>query len=214
MAAIRSGAATAALLLAACGPKALSLPPDAVDRAATCGIVAAADARTRVEVSKPLPLEAQGRILHYALLAASAGGAFDAEAAKSVTRRMGELQDRVTKGKWRELAPACAAAFPATSAKAVTLPAAKLDAQLQCAELSDFLETALASQEGYGNEIFEWARIRRAVNDRLGGALRARVGGSAEAQRQEKRKALARAAALGAPVAVMAQCAKRFGPSG
>ena len=48
------------LLLVACGPKALDLPADPVDRAATCGVVAAATARTSVaDVQAPAPAAAE-----------------------------------------------------------------------------------------------------------------------------------------------------------
>jgi hypothetical protein len=205
---------TAGLLLAACGgPKALVLPQQGPDRAATCGVVAAADARLKVaDVKSPLPLEAQGRILHYALLGASEGGEFDAESANVISRRMSEIQEQVTGGKWQSLAPACDSAFPETRKREVKLPAERFEAQIACVELADFLDTALAKQEvNYGNELAAWSRLRREVNDSMGPGLGARAGAGLAAQQRLRRKALAETARLGPPVAVMAQCEKRFG---
>src|SRR3954464_7484143 len=104
-------------LLEACsGDKALAFPDAAIDRAATCAIVAAAEARVAArDIKDPLPVEAQGRIVHHALLAASPGGAFDAQAANAVNRRMGELKDQVTSGAWQTLVQPCRTAFPAAA---------------------------------------------------------------------------------------------------
>jgi hypothetical protein len=205
----------AALLLASCGgPKRLVLPQQGPDRAATCGVVAAAGARLRVaDVKAPLPLEAQGRILHYALLGASEGGEFDAESANTISRRMSEIQERVTGGKWQSLGSACDSAYPETRKREVKLPAERFEAQVACVELADFLDTALAKQDvNYGNELAAWNRLRREVNDSMGPGLRARAGAGLEAQQRLRRKALAATARLGSPVAVMEQCVKRFGP--
>jgi hypothetical protein len=218
LARIRTGSLTAGLLLliACSGPKTLVLPEQGPDRAATCGVVAAADARLKVaDVKAPLPLEAQGRILHYALLAASEGGEFDAESANAVSRRMSAIQEQVTGGKWQALAPACDAAYPETRQREVKLPAERFEAQVDCVELANFLDTALANQEvNYGNELAAWNRLRREVNDAMSAGLRAREGTSLAAQQRLRRKALAQTARLGPPVAVMAQCEKRFGSQG
>lgn len=216
MAEVRTGVVVSALLLASCGgAETLSLPTEPVDRAATCGIVAAAEARMKSAVSAALPLEAQGRILHYALLTASEGGEFKADTANAVSKRMSELQEEVTKGKWQELAPACAAAFPAAQKTAVELPAGRFEAQVACEELADFLGTALIQQEAnYGNELAAWSRLRSDLNDAMAPALRARAGADLDAQRRERRKALAAGAQLGSPTAVMKQCLERFGEAG
>ena len=202
----------AALGLAACGPKALDLPADPVDRAATCGIVAAATARTSLtDLKAPLPLAAQGKIFHYALLAASTGEAFDAETANRVNKRMRELQESITGGKWRDLTPACDAAFPAAGKTEVTLPEGRLDAQLACEELAEFASLALEGEEiHYGNELAAYRRMRSDLNDALGPALRAKAGADLKAQHRERQKALAAAARLGSPMAVLDACAARF----
>lgn len=202
----------AAVLLAGCGPKPLALPADPVDGAATCGVVAAATARTAVaDVKAPLPLAAQGKIFHYALLAASAGETFEAETANRVNKRMRELQESITAGKWKDLGPACEAAFPAAGKTEVTLPEGRLDAQLACEELAEFASVALDGEEvNYGNELAGYRRMRSALNDALGPGLRARAGGSLEAQARERKRALAAAAQLGSPIAVLDTCATRF----
>lgn len=203
----------AAWLLASCGPKALTLPEQPVDRAATCGIVAAAEARlATANIKAPLSLEAQGRIVHHALLAASADGAFVPDTANAVSRRMSELQEQVTGGKWKALAPACRSAFPEAGKDDVSLPAAPFDAQLGCNELADFLLTALEAQESdYANELGEYRQLNRKLNDRIAPGLSRRAGSQLPAQQRERRKALAATAKLGSPTAVMHQCIEQFG---
>lgn len=201
-----------AALVAGCGPKALDLPADPVDRAATCGVVAAATARTSVaDVQAPLPLAAQGKIFHYALIAASEGGEFQAETANRVNRRMRELQETITGGKWQALVPACDAAFPAAGKTEVTLPSGRLDAQLACEELADFTDVALeAADAHFANELAAYRRMRSALNDELAPGLRARAGAGLEAQGRERKRALAAAAQLGSPIAVLDACMERF----
>lgn len=198
--------------LASCGgPATIDLPADPIDRAATCGVVAAASARTRTEISASLPLEAQGRILHHALLAASASGEFKADVAKAVNARMAALQDRITKGKWQDLAAPCESAYPAAGKTEISLPEGKLDAQLQCEELADFVVTALEGEESkYGNALGEFGRMRRQVNDALAAGLNARAGRDLAAQQKARRKALAAASGLGSPIAALDACVKRF----
>jgi hypothetical protein len=207
-----SGLAATALSLAGCGgPKALALPSEPVDRAAACAVVAAAEARLgERDVHKSLPLPARGRIVHYALLAGSASGRFDAEAANAVNARMKALQDKVTSGKWQTLSQPCRDAFPAATNTAPELPKGQLDAELACEELAEFVATALDGQ-GSSSDLTRYRTLRRALNNRLAPALRARVGGGFAAQQAEGRKALAKAAQLGTPTAVLDTCAKRFG---
>jgi len=201
-----------ALLATGCGDKALTLPTDPIDRAATCGVVAAAAARTAVtDIKAPLPLAAQGRIFHYALLVASEGGEFKAETANQVNKRMRELESGITGGKWRDLVPACDSAFPIAGKTDVRLPAIRLNAQLACEELADFADVALEGAErDYGNELAAYRRMRSDLNDALAPGLRARAGASSEAQHRERDKALAAAAQLGSPIAVLDKCVERF----
>jgi hypothetical protein len=208
------GSVAVAFALASCGgPKALTLPADPVDRAATCGIVAAAEARSgaTADFNQSLPIAAQGRIVHYALLGASADGHFSAETANAISHRMSALQAEVTNGKWQDLAPACRAAFPAASAEA-GLPDDRLDAQLGCSELAQFTATALeADKAHYGPQLAEYRRLRTRLSDRLGPALRGRAGPDLTAQRKAGDKALAGIAQHGSPVAVLDLCLKKFG---
>lgn len=212
MKALSAFAGATLLLLAGCGPKSLALPADPVDRAATCGVVAAATARTALtDVKAPLPLAAQGKIFHYALLTASEGGEFTADTANRVNKRMGQLQESITGGKWKALAPACDAAFPLAGKTEVALPEGRLDAQLACEELAEFASVALDGEEvNYGNELAAYRRMRSELNDALGPGLRARAGGGLEAQTRERKRALAAAAKLGSPIAVLDTCAERF----
>jgi hypothetical protein len=201
-----------ALILSACGPKALELPGDPVDRAATCAVVAAAAARVSVpDVKAPLPLAAQGKIFHYALIAASHGGTFEAETANRVNKRMRELEAGITGGKWEDLVPACDSAFPATAKTAVQLPSGRFEAQIACEELAEFTSVALeGAEKDFGNELAGYRRMRTELNDAIAPGLRARAGAGSEAQSRERDEALAAAAALGSPIPVLEKCRERF----
>lgn len=200
------------MLLAGCGSEPLALPADPIDRAATCGVVAAAAARTAVaDPQAPLPLAAQGKIFHYALLAASEGGAFQAESANRVNKRMRELEAGITGGKWQGLVPACDSAFPLTAKTDVKLPSSRFPAQIACEELAEFTSVALeGSERHFGNELAGYRRMRTELNDAIAPSLRARAGADLEAQSRERDKALAAAAALGSPIPVLDKCRERF----
>jgi len=201
-----------ALLLASCGPKALSLPEQPVDRAATCGVIEAQSARLAThDIQAALPFEAMGRIIHYPLLAGSAGGSFSSEVAVKVQERMSQLQDGISEAKWQDLVPACRAAFPATAVQQVTLPADRFDAQLGCVELGDFLQSSLEDQAEYGNELAEYRELSRKLETKMTAGLRSRAGADLPARIEERHKALAAIAKAGPPVAVMRQCLDRFG---
>ena len=203
---------TGTLLLASCGPKALTLPEQPVDRAATCGVIAANSARlASQDVQAVLPFDAMGRIIHYPLLAGSTGGSFSSDVAVEVQSRMTELQDRISEGKWQELVPACRAAFPATAVEQVKLPTDVFEAQLGCVELGDFLSSALEKQPEYGNELAEYRALGRKLEARLTAGLRSRVGPDLPARIEERHKALATIAETGPPVTVLRECLARFG---
>jgi hypothetical protein len=206
-------AAGVALFLAGCGPKTLTLPDDPIDRAATCGVIAAIEARAATtDIKAPLPFEAQEHVLHYSLLAGSEGESFSLEAANGVTKRLTELQGEITEGKWKELVPACRAAFPAAQVTEISLPADRFDAQLQCDELGDFITSALGSQDvHYAKRLNDYGELARKLDQRLGPGLRSRAGASLPAQQEARRKALAAVAKLGSPSAVMKQCVERYG---
>ncbi len=201
-----------ALALSACGAKPLALPADPVDRAATCGVVAAAAARTAVtDVKAPLPLAAQGKIFHYALLTASEGGAFKAETANRINKRMRALEAGITGGKWSDLVPVCDSAFPTTAKTEINLPSGRFEAQIACEELAEFTSVALeGSERHFGNELAGYSRMRTELNDALAPGLRARAGSDTQAQSRERDEALAAAAALGSPIPVLDKCMERF----
>jgi len=203
--------ACAALLLASCGPQALTLPDDPIERAATCGAIAAASARSTTSVDSPLSLEAIGRVLHYPVLAASSDGTYSADIAAMVQNRMSELQDKVVESKWQELVPVCRDVFPATAVEEVTLPANTFEAQLGCYELAGFLRSSLEARDEYLNELGEYRQLSHKLDPLLSGGIRARVGASAASQQEERRKALAAMAKAGPPIAVMRECLARFG---
>lgn len=200
-----------AALLGSCGPKALVLPDEPVERAATCGAVAAASARSTTDFDSPLSLEAIGRVLHYPLVAASTGDSYSANTAAQVQQRMSELQDAVVESKWRELIPACRAAFPATAIEKVTLPDSRFEAQLGCDELGDFLRSSLEAQEEYVNELGEYRQLSNKLESVVATGIRARAGSQTSARQGERRKGLAAMANAGPPVAVMRECLARFG---
>jgi hypothetical protein len=202
----------AALALGGCGPKALELPADPVDRAATCGVITAAGERTRAGVKGELPAEAQARIFHYPLLVASEGGSYDAARAGAVFKRMPELFEQVTKRKWQDEAPACATAFPASAITTPKLPDGNLDAVLQCYEITNFLRKALADQgNAYAEAASKYGAFTTKLDPKVAIALaRGGVKGN-EAIQVRKKKAIAEAAQAGQPAAFIAACEKRFG---
>jgi hypothetical protein len=209
---IRTLLMASTLLLACCGPNALTLPDEPVDQAATCGVIAAQSARLAThDIQATLPFEAMGRIIHYPLLAGSTGGSFSSEVAGQVQTRMTELQDGISEGKWQELIPACRTAFPATAVGQVELPADRFDAQLGCVELGDFLRSALEDQAEYANELGEYRNLGMKLEASLARGLHSRAGSDPGARMEERRKALATFAKAGPPVAVLRECLTRFG---
>ncbi|ARS27854.1 hypothetical protein [Sphingomonas sp. KC8] len=204
------------LVLAGCGPKELALPADPVDRAATCGVVAAAVARAgTTNIAAPLPFEQQGRIMHYAMLAASEGKAFDTSRAAAVVDRMPQLEGAITGGKWQGLKGACAEAFPATQGvDAVTLPADPLQAQTGCYAMSMFLTKALGAQNAaYSGELGAYGGMNRGLDPKIGAGLVARgIKSDSDAASTLRAEALARMVKLGPPMTVMNACLEKFGP--
>jgi hypothetical protein len=201
-----------AALLGSCGPKTLTLPNQPIDRAATCGVVAAAEARAASkDIKAPLPFDAMGRVLHYPLLAGATGESFSSSDATAVQKRMSELQNQITEGKWQQLAPACRSAFPATAATDVKLPSDRYQAQLGCDELGDFIRSALQEQGTYDEDLRPYRQLSDKLDVPLGAGLRSHVGSDLKRQQEARSKALAAMAKVGPPVAVMEQCLKKFG---
>ena len=200
-----------AVILASCGPKTVTLPEEPIDRAATCGVVAANAARLATSnIQAPLSFEAMGRIIHYPLLAGSAGESFSSEMAAKVQSRMTELQEKISEAKWQELIPQCRAAFQATALEEVKLPADDFDAELGCVELGDFLRSALEEQAEYGNELAEYRAFSTKREASLANALRNRAGADLRDRVAERNKALASMAKAGPPPIVMRECLIRF----
>ena len=205
---------TAALALSACGAPKLALPADPIGKAATCGVVAAADARAAnaEQVAAPLSFDRQGHIIHYALLAGAQGDRFSRTAAAAVVERMQVIQDAVTDGKWKALVQPCNAAYPeANSANAVTLPSDPLEAEMSCYTLSKFMAKALAVQgNAYEKQLLEFGTLGRNLDPRIGRGLDRRGIRSEAARLAQRDIALAKAARLGSPAKVMDACTARY----
>lgn len=202
------------LVLSGCGQKQLALPDDPIDRAATCGVVAAAGARAGTSnIAAPLPFEQQGKTMHYAMLEASEGKAFDTARAAAVVDRMPQLEGNITGGKWQELAKPCADAYPATQIATPTLPADTALARRGCYALGAFLARALGSQDAaYGDRLTEYGKMNRALDPKLGADLAAKGIKSDSDQATELRNtALATMVKAGQPMAVMTSCLEKFG---
>jgi len=201
-----------ALLITSCGPKSLELPAQPIDRAATCGVVAAAEARAgTADIKAPLSFASMQRILQYPLLAGSTGDSFVPESASAVQLKMTELQGRIIAGKWQDLVPACKAAFPATAITKLELPADRFQAQLGCYELADFIRSALEKGGEYDNELSAYHELSMKLDPVLGAGLRSRGGTDFKSQQEQRHKALATIVKAGPPTEVMRQCVAKFG---
>lgn len=209
---IAAPVALAIASLAGCGPKTLALPEDAVQRAATCGVVAAASARQGSDVKAKLGFEDQSRILYYALIEGSAAGTFDKTRAATVANAMPALGDQVTGGKWEELKGPCAAAYPVTvKAAADPLPKDRLTAQLGCDGLAQFMTSALRQDEAaFIDRIRALDDMQRAIDARIGPALAAR-GINPQRSIEVGNEAIAQLVRLGPPHLVLDQCVASFG---
>jgi hypothetical protein len=203
----------AALLASGCGPKPLTLPEDPVERAATCGVIAAANARNgQTDVKTPLTLEQQASILHYALLGGGAGKDFSQDRVAVVVQRMPELEGAITEGKWQELIQPCREAFPETAlGKPVDLPKDAAEARLSCYMMAEFLTKSLGQHEAaLGEQLAEYGAMNRKLDSKIG-VSQAGQGLSKDQARDERREGLGRAAHLGPPAEVMKACVAKFG---
>lgn len=204
--------AGAALSLSGCGKQELALPADPIDRAATCGVVAAAEARTGTgDLAADLTIDQQGRILHHALLSGAEGDSFSQERVTQVVQRMPALEADITGGKWQPLVAECRTAYPATAITDVTLPSDPGEARTSCYVLGQFLAKALAGQANlYTEQLTAYGAMNRKLDDRIGAAFRRAGVAQGEAQQAARQQALGAAAKLGSPGAVMQSCLDRF----
>jgi hypothetical protein len=201
-----------ALMMAGCGEKTPTLPADPVEQAATCGVVLAATQRGAAGVKGDLTAEAQMRIFHYPLLAASRGASFDHDVADAVFKRMPALFDQTIKGEWQTLQPACAAAFPQAQIAAPKLPTAPLDSAAQCYAMVNFMRKALGGLGGsYEEAGSRYGVLATKLDAQLSTALTRAGIRSDEARKRHADAALAAAAKLGQPPALLDQCATKFG---
>lgn len=204
--------AVAGLLMAGCGPKEIALPADPIDKAATCGVVAAANARAGTkDLKAELTLDQQGQILHYALLAGEDGETFSQDRVTKVVERMPALEGDITSGKWQPLVAQCAAAFPQTGVTAVTLPADPLEAQTGCYVLGQFMAKALAAQANlYTDKLSEYGAMNRKLDARIGSGFRRQGVAQGEEAQAARKDALGEAAKLGPPARVMQACLDKY----
>jgi hypothetical protein len=205
------GGALLGLALGGCSKQAPTLPTDALDQAATCGVVAAASEREVAGAQGELSADAQGRILHYAMLYASTGKALDQDKVNAVSKRMPALFDQTIKGKWQTLRPACATAFPASAVKTPVLPAKPLEAMLECDALAGFLRKALDDQGAtYGPAANAYGAFIDKLDPKMSIPLRQVGLRGGDALRDRKLEALAAATKLGQPPAVIDACEKKY----
>jgi len=205
-----------ALALSACGQQKLALAQDPIERAATCGVVAAAQARSATtNIRAPLSLDAQGQIMHPALVTAVEGDRFSVTRAAEVINKMPEVEGKVTSGKFETLAAPCDQAFPEPSgAGPVALPDDAFTARVGCYELGGFMNRALLeSGDAYAAKLTDYGAMRRELDPKIGAALSQRGvssrGDQAKALREE---AMATMVKLGSPTKVLDACLDRFGP--
>lgn len=207
--------AAIALTLSACGSEP-GLPEDIVGRAATCAVVAAADARSTIKsLDTPLAFDRQSQIIHYALLAGASDPGFSRENANGVVKRMQTLQERITGDEWVPLIEPCRTAFPeANLSRAVTLPVAPAEAHSTCYALGSFMSRALSAYEDtYNEHLMQYSGLLRKLKPAANPAsTESGFKPDADQERAERGAALTAAAKLGPPAKVMDACIARFPP--
>ncbi|KKC26884.1 hypothetical protein [Sphingomonas sp. SRS2] len=202
-----------ALMLSACGPKKLALPADPIDKAASCAVVSAAEARLRNPDTKgDLDFDAQTRIIHYAMLAGIEGEGFSTKNASAVVSRMSEVEADITNGKWQDLVAPCDQAFPEVKkTSGIALPEGRFDAQLGCYAMADFLVKTVTTTDPKAQDRFAaFQKMKRDLDGSIGATMKARGAGSYERTLDLKQGALVRMTRLGAPAEVMTMCTERF----
>ena len=203
-----------ALALAGCGRQALTLPDDMVGKAATCGVVAAADARAAdpKNIAAALPFDRQAQIIHYALLAGAQESEFSTDTASAVVKKMQDIQEDVTSGHWKTLVQPCANAFPeADLGRPVSLPANGGEAQIGCYTLGKFMMRALAVQgSAYEKQLLVYGQLGRDLDPKVARSFDQRGIKSDEARQKARDKELSKFAKIGSPAKVMDACTAQF----
>lgn len=198
-------------MMTACGGNTPdALPADPIQRAAACGAVAAAQARTGLAVTADMPVAGQGATLRPALLAGSAGGSFDTAATAAVVDALPAAGKDLDEKRVATLAPLCAQAFP-LPAGPVALPSDPLTTALGCDELGEFMRRALESQpDGYAAETARYFALNRALDAAIAPLFARRGIRAVDAQQAEAKKAMAAIVKTGEPSAVLDACSARF----
>lgn len=214
MRALSALAPVVALVIAGCGARELTLPEDSVGKAATCGVVAAAKARSDdpKNVAGSLAFERQAQIIHYALLAGAEGEQFSTDTASAVVQKMQDIQEEVTGGDWKALVQPCQTAFPETDlARPVALPEGASDAQVGCYALGKFMMRALSVQgNAYEKQLLAYGKLGRDLDPKVARSFDQRGITSDESRQAQRDKALAKFTKLGSPAKVMEACTARF----
>jgi hypothetical protein len=205
-----------ALTLSACSSE-VGLPTDLVEKAATCAVVSASEARSTVKnLDTPLAFDRQSQIIHYALLAGASDPKFSRENTKRVVSRMQTLQEIITGDQWKPLVEPCKASFPqADLGYPVKLPDDPAEAQLTCYALGDFMARAISAYDAtYADQVVQYSKLTTSLEP-LVEPEKPKRGEKpvSDAERMAKRNAaLAVAAKLGPPAKVMDACMTRFPP--
>lgn len=199
-------------LLAACGGASGTLPEAAAQRAATCGVITANQARATIaDIKAPLSAAQQGAVLRPALLYGSEGEEFSRDRVAEVVGAMPALGESFSEEDIRKLAPQCAQAYPAPPTP-VKLPDDPLTAAMGCDQLSDFMRQALSgvNASSYKENFDAYFALNQALDKRLAPLLSQRGIRGVEASEAQGRKAMAAIVKLGEPTAVLDECSARY----
>jgi hypothetical protein len=200
------------LITSACGSKTVELSDDPIARAATCGVAEAAQARVDTpDIKAPLAVDAQGRILRYAVLAGVEGDSFSMDRASEVIQRMPKEAETLLEGnRWKKVIGPCATAFPAPPAGAPVLPEDPATAGMGCDMMRQFVGKALATAGQYEDTMRDYSKLEEALDKKLAPLMAARGLSDETKGLEAKRKAMAVFAKLGNPTQVMDACVKKY----
>lgn len=199
-------------VLTACGGAGGTLPEAAAERAATCGVITANQARATIaDIKAPLSAAQQGAVLRPALLYGSEGEEFSRDRVAEVVDAMPALGESFSEDDIKKLAPQCAQAYPAAPTP-VKLPDDPLTAAMGCDQLSDFMRQALGgvNASSYKVNFDAYFALNQELDKRLAPLLSQRGINGVEASEAEGRKAMAAIVKLGEPTAVLDACSARY----